>query len=75
MSLVFPKMAAKDKRTSIYTHSRQTGKMCFEAPSEGTPVSNILEIWLDVAEHPFRAREQAEVIWRKIRGPAFEPNG
>jgi hypothetical protein len=38
------------------------------------PVSDILQVWLDVAQHPSRGREQADVIWRKILAPAFESN-
>jgi hypothetical protein len=38
------------------------------------PVSDILQIWLDVAQHPSRGREQADVIWRKTLAPAFESN-
>jgi hypothetical protein len=42
--------------------------------NDGVPVSDILQIWLDVAQHPSRGREQADVIWRKILAPAFESN-
>jgi len=41
---------------------------------DGVPASDILQIWLDVAQHPSRGREQADVIWRKILAPAFESN-
>jgi len=40
--------------------------------NDDVPVSDILQIWLDVAQHPSRGREQAGVIWRKILAPAFE---
>jgi hypothetical protein len=42
--------------------------------NDGVPVSDILQIWLDVAQHPSRGREEADVIWRKILAPAFESN-
>ena len=42
--------------------------------NDGVPVSDILQIWLDVAQHPSRGREQADVIWRRILAPAFEQN-
>jgi hypothetical protein len=42
--------------------------------NDGVPVSDILQIWLDVAQHPSRGREQADIIWRKILAPAFESN-
>jgi hypothetical protein len=40
----------------------------------GVPASDILQIWLDVAEHPARGREQANIIYRRILAPAFETN-
>jgi hypothetical protein len=36
------------------------------------PVSDILQVWLDVGQHPSRGREQADLIWRKILSPALE---
>jgi hypothetical protein len=41
---------------------------------DGVPASDIVQIWLDVAQHPSRGREQADVIWRKILAPAFGSN-
>jgi hypothetical protein len=41
---------------------------------DGVPASDILQIWLDVAQHPSRGREQADLIWRRILAPAFESN-
>jgi hypothetical protein len=38
----------------------------------GLPVSDILQVWLDVGQHPARGKEQADMIWRKILAPAFE---
>jgi hypothetical protein len=38
---------------------------------EGVPVSDILQIWLDVSHHPARGREQADLIWEKILAPAL----
>jgi hypothetical protein len=39
---------------------------------EGVPVSDILQVWLDVSQHPSRGKEQADLIWRKILSPALE---
>jgi hypothetical protein len=41
---------------------------------DGVPVSDILQVWLDVGQHPSRGREQADLIWRRILSPVFEPN-
>jgi hypothetical protein len=38
----------------------------------GVPVSDILQVWLDVVQHPARGKEQADMIWRKILSPALE---
>jgi hypothetical protein len=38
----------------------------------GLPISDILQVWLDVGQHPARGKEQADMIWRKILAPAFE---
>jgi len=39
---------------------------------DGVPVSDILQVWLDVGQHPSRGKEQADLIWRKILFSAFE---
>jgi hypothetical protein len=39
---------------------------------DGVPSSDILQVWLDVAQHPSRGREQADLIWRRILAPAVE---
>lgn len=38
---------------------------------DGFPVSDILQVWLDVSAHPARGREQAREIWRRILKPVF----
>jgi hypothetical protein len=35
------------------------------------PVSDILQVWLDVAAHPSRGKEQAEQIRRRFLSPVF----
>jgi hypothetical protein len=37
------------------------------------PVCDIVQTWLDVALHPTRGREQAELIWRRVLLPLCEP--
>jgi hypothetical protein len=39
--------------------------------NDGVPVCDIFQIWLDVAQHPSRGREQADLIWRKVLAPAL----
>lgn len=41
----------------------------------GVPVSDIIQIWLDVSNHPARGKEQAQQIWRKVLRPALQGEG
>jgi len=41
--------------------------------NDGVPVCDVLQVWLDVAQHPSRGKEQADVIWGKILAPALLP--
>lgn len=40
---------------------------------DGVLVSDVLQLWLDVSEHPARGAEQADDIWRSVLRHAFEP--
>jgi hypothetical protein len=42
---------------------------------DGVLVSDILQLWLDVSEHPARGAEQADEIWRRVLRPALESGG
>ena len=37
--------------------------------ADGVPVSDVLQIWLDVSTHPARGREQAGMIRKRALGP------
>jgi len=39
--------------------------------ADGVPVSDIVQIWLDVCSHPARGREQADLIRTRALGPLF----
>jgi hypothetical protein len=39
--------------------------------NDGVPSCDILQVWLDVVQHPSRGREQADLIWRKVLAPAL----
>jgi hypothetical protein len=39
---------------------------------DAVPVSDILQVWLDVSQHPSRGKEQADLIWRRILSSALE---
>jgi hypothetical protein len=34
--------------------------------------SDVIQVWLDVSHHPARGKEQADLIWRRVLGPAFD---
>jgi hypothetical protein len=36
---------------------------------DGLPVSDVIQIWLDVSRHPARGKEQADVIYRRVIKP------
>jgi Holliday junction resolvase len=37
--------------------------------SDGVASADILQVWLDVSQHPSRGREQADLIWQKYLAP------
>lgn len=39
---------------------------------EGIPVSDILQVWLDVSGHPARGASQAQEIWRRVLLPMWK---
>ena len=43
--------------------------------ADGVKVSDVLQIWLDVSEHPSRGREQADLIQQKVLGRVLEGGG
>jgi hypothetical protein len=40
--------------------------------NDGVPACDILQVWLDVAQHPSRGKEQADLIWRRILAPVLK---
>lgn len=41
----------------------------------GVPVSDILQVWLDVSNHPARGKEQADQIWKRVLAPSIQKDG
>jgi hypothetical protein len=39
--------------------------------NNGVLVSDILQVWLDVSNHPTRGKEQADEIWKRVLAPAL----
>jgi len=65
---------AEEEEADLYVRIPGNRESIFRGvvPKDGVPVSDILQVWLDVSRHPSRGKEQAELIWRKILSPAFE---
>lgn len=40
---------------------------------EGVPVSDVLQVWLDVSDHRARGANQAQEIWRRVLGQLSQP--
>ena len=38
----------------------------------GLAASDVLQVWLDVAEHPSRGREQADIIRKRVLQQVIE---
>lgn len=39
---------------------------------DGLIVADVIQVWLDVAHHPARGEEQAELIYQKVLRPIVE---
>ena len=39
---------------------------------KGVPVADILQVWLDVSNHPARGKEQAQQIWKRLLAPSIQ---
>jgi hypothetical protein len=62
-----------DADPDVYLRVPRNGESVFRAVvlNDGVPVCDVLQVWLDIAQHPSRGREQADLIWRKILAPAL----
>lgn len=40
---------------------------------EGVPVSDVLQVWLDVSDHRARGANQAQEIWRRVLDQLSRP--
>lgn len=62
-----------DADPDVYIRVPRDDESVFRAVvlKDGVPVCDVLQVWLDVAQHLSRGREQADLIWRKILAPAL----
>jgi hypothetical protein len=64
---------AKEEEADLYVQIPGNRESVFRGVvrKDGVPVSDILQVWLDVGQHPSRGKEQADIIWRRILSSAF----
>lgn len=64
---------AEEEEADLYVRIPGNRESVFRGvvQNEVVPVSDILQVWLDVSQHPSRGKEQADLIWRKILSPAL----
>ncbi|MGH9860023.1 MAG: hypothetical protein ACRD5F_08385, partial [Candidatus Acidiferrales bacterium] len=62
-----------DRSADVFVRVPKSQGALFRASVQrnGLPVADILQVWLDVANHPVRGKEQAEQIWKRILAPCF----
>jgi hypothetical protein len=62
-----------DKVADAYIRIPENPESIFRAAVErdGLPVSDVLQVWLDVSHHPARGKAQADVIRKKVLSPLF----
>jgi hypothetical protein len=65
---------AEEEEADLYARIPGNRESAFRGVvrKDGVPVSDILQVWLDVSQHPSRGKEQADLIWRRILSPALE---
>jgi hypothetical protein len=62
-----------EQRADVYVRIPRNRESIYRGAvlSDGVPVCDIFQVWLDVAQHPSRGREQADLIWKKVLEPAL----
>jgi hypothetical protein len=65
---------AEEEEADLYVRIPGNRESAFRGVvrKDDVPVSDILQVWLDVSQHPSRGKEQADLIWRKILSRALE---
>lgn len=63
-----------EHRADVYVRAPSFRESVFRAAvlREGVPITDILQVWLDVGSHPARGKEQAEEIRRRVLAPIFK---
>jgi hypothetical protein len=63
-----------DRQADVYVRIPENPESVFRAAvqRDGVPVSDILQVWLDVSSHPARGRAQADEIRKRVLSRLFK---
>jgi hypothetical protein len=63
-----------DREVDVYVRIPENPESVFGAAvqRDGLPVSDILQVWLDVSNHPVRGKAQAAEIQKKVLSRLFK---
>jgi hypothetical protein len=63
--------ASRGEAVDVFVREPKFPEAVFRAavPRDGVLVADVLQCWLDVADHPVRGAEQAEQLWRRVIEP------
>ena len=61
------------ERPDIYIRIPENKEAVFRPVVQyhGVPGADIVQVWLDVSNHPARGKEQAEQIWKRVLAPSI----
>jgi hypothetical protein len=60
-----------EERPDVYIRIPENKEAVFRpvVRHQAVPVADIIQVWLDVSNHPARGKEQAEQIWKRVLAP------
>lgn len=66
--------AGRGQRSDVIIRVPSARESIFRAAVnvDGLPASDVLQVWLDVADHPSRGPAQARQIWQRVLGPVVK---
>lgn len=65
------------ERVEVFVREPMFPESVFRAAVDrgSVPVSDVIQCWLDVADHPVRGQEQAEQLWKRVLEPRLLGEG
>ena len=64
----------EERQPDLYIRIPENKESVFRAAvrHQGVAVCDIIQVWLDVSNHPSRGKEQADQIWKRALAPHFQ---